>query len=153
MQNVKHTVEKSQEVPYSAAQVYELVADVDRYHEFVPWCTGSRILEQEGDGVVAELRVGYGKLSTSFRTRNRNRPGEAIEMELHSGPFKRLEGRWDFVPGETGATRVTLKIHFEPTAELLGFALDRLVSHEAQTLVEAFCERARKLHGDVPAAS
>lgn len=144
-----HTVNRSAIVPYDPPDMYALVADIERYHEFLPWCTGSRVLEREGDEVLAELRVGYGKVSTSFRTRNRNRPGERIEMRLASGPFHTLEGSWTFEPHD-GGTRVGLELRFELAGELVDKALDRLFTHEAETLVEAFKKRATKLHGDAP---
>ena len=99
--------------------------------------------------VLGELKVGYGKLSTSFRTRNRNRPGEAIDVRLDSGPFHTLEGSWTFEPAEEGC-RVNLELRFELAGELVNKALDPLFTHEAETLVDAFQKRATKLHGDQP---
>ena len=145
-----HTVERSVAVPYSSMDMYSLVADIDRYHEFLPWCTGSRILETKGEEVLGELHVGYGKLSAKFRTRNRNQAGEKIEMRLDSGPFHALEGNWTFTPAEKGC-RVSLELRFELAGELVNKALDPLFTHEAETLVEAFRKRAVKLHGDEPA--
>ncbi len=142
-----HTVARSVTVPYSPADMYNLVADIDRYHEFLPWCTASQVVEAKGDEVLGELRVGYGKLSTTFRTRNRNEPGKKIEMRLATGPFHSLEGSWTFDPAGAGCT-VGLELRFELAGELVNKALDPLFTHEAETLVDAFRKRATKLHGD-----
>jgi ribosome-associated toxin RatA of RatAB toxin-antitoxin module len=102
-----HTVKRSIVVPYNPSDMYNMVADIDRYHEFLPWCTRSRVLETKGDEVLGELHVGYGKVSTTFRTRNRNLPAERIEMRLDSGPFHTLEGSWTFEPSGEGCRSST----------------------------------------------
>jgi hypothetical protein len=80
-----HRLKKSVVVPCSAARMFGLVADVERYQEFLPWCTGSRIIERQDGEVVAEIHVGHGAVSTSFATRNRNHPMSLSRWSLLMG--------------------------------------------------------------------
>lgn len=142
-----HHVRKVEEVPYSPDQMFRLVADVDRYQEFLPWCQESRVLETDGDEVVAELRVGYGMAGVTFATRNRNRPGEAIEMELERGPFDTLAGEWRFESRPGGGTRLTLDLRFELATHLLETTFASVLGRAASRLASAFRHRAEAVYG------
>ena len=73
-------VAKTVLVPFSARQMYELVANCEDYPSFLPWCAGGRILEQSGDTVSAELNIDFRGIRQSFATRNVNVPGERIDI-------------------------------------------------------------------------
>jgi coenzyme Q-binding protein COQ10 len=138
-----HRLKKTVVVPCSAAQMFGLVADVERYQEFLPWCTGSRILERRNGEVVAELYVGHGAVSTSFATRNRNHPYELIEMQLVDGPFAALAGFWQFEALPEGGCRATLELAFDFAGRILGTLFDVVFAEAMETLAAAFEERCR----------
>ncbi|HMK85499.1 MAG TPA: type II toxin-antitoxin system RatA family toxin [Steroidobacteraceae bacterium] len=141
------TVERSAIVSFAPAQMYSLVIDVARYPEFLPWCAGARV-EQAGAGEqVAAIKVARGALRTEFTTRNTLKPDAEILMRLVDGPFKRLEGQWNFdAIGECGS-RVRFKVEFEFKSRLMGAALGSAFASICDSVVDAFVLRARKVYG------
>jgi ribosome-associated toxin RatA of RatAB toxin-antitoxin module len=140
-------VRRSALLPYSATQVFDLVAGVERYPEFLPWCTGAAVLAREGELVTAELSLARGGASARFTTTNRLVPGQYLEMRLLEGPFRALEGRWDFLPiGEAGS-RVELHMRFETQSSLAGLVLGPVFEGICNQLVDSFARRARQIYG------
>jgi ribosome-associated toxin RatA of RatAB toxin-antitoxin module len=140
-------VKRSALLPYTATQMFDLVADVERYPEFLPWCTAATVLAREGEMVTAQLALSRGRASARFTTRNRLVPGQFLEMRLLEGPFRSLEGRWDFVAiGEAGS-RVGLAIAFETQGSLAGIVLGPVFEGICNQLVDAFAQRARRVYG------
>lgn len=135
-------------VPYSARQMFDLVADVERYAEFLPWCEASRVLERRENGVVAELEVHRGGVRQTFATFNREQAPSRIEMSLVEGPFKELAGTWQFEPlGEDGC-RVRLDLSFQVANPLLRLTLGRVFEAMCNTMVDAFTRRASAVYRD-----
>jgi ribosome-associated toxin RatA of RatAB toxin-antitoxin module len=134
-------------LPYTALQVFELVADVERYPEFLPWCTAATVLARDGELVTAELALARGRASARFTTRNRLVPGESLEMRLLEGPFNALEGRWDFLPIGTSGSRVELAMQFETQGSLTGLVLGPVFEGICNQLVDSFARRARRVYG------
>jgi len=86
-------VQRSLIVPYSAHEMFALAGEVDRYHEFLPWCSASEVLESREDTLLARVDISYKGWSTSFTTRNRMNPDVRIGMTLEEGAaFEALEG-------------------------------------------------------------
>ena len=140
-------VKRSALLPYTATQMFDVVADVERYPEFLPWCTAATVLAREGEMVTAQLALSRGRASARFTTRNRLVPGRFLEMHLVEGPFRSLEGRWDFVAiGEAGS-RVELAIGFETQGSLAGIVLGPVFEGICNQLVDAFAQRARRVYG------
>ena len=140
-------IKKTQNLPYSAGKLYSLVADIERYPEFLPGCMEARIIDEKDGEVTAELGIGYGPVEVSFITRNRNTPGEKIEMRLVKGPFKSLEGAWSFQPRGKDETRIRLKLAIEFAEGHIGDLFRRFGQEAANTVMHAFTERARSLYG------
>lgn len=140
-------VKRSALVPYSAMQMYELVADVERYPEFLPWCSAAEVLRREGEEVTARLALRRGAVSASFTTRNRLVAGLSLEMRLLEGPFRSLEGRWDFRQIGTAGSRVELEMRFETAHSLAGWLLGPAFEGACNQLVDAFGRRARSIYG------
>ena len=143
-----HHVKKSEVVPYSPSEMFKLVADVDRYEEFLPWCSGSRVLEHHGGNVLAELQVAYGPIKTAFTTRNRNHPNRMIEMHLVDGPLKHLEGAWQFKALPEGGTLVSLELQFQLHHSLLAVVEETFLQEAVEVMVSAFRERAGEVYGE-----
>lgn len=141
------TIRKTALMPYSAAQMYALVDDIGSYPDFLPWCGGSEELSRTDEEVRASVTIAHKGIHKSFTTHNRNQPGKMIEMRLVDGPFKQLEGFWRFDDlGEDGC-KISLDLEFEFSNRLIAMALGTVFNQIANTLVDAFCDRARKLYG------
>lgn len=139
-------VSKSVLVPFSARQMYDLVANCEDYPAFLPWCGGGRILEQNGDEIAAELKIDFKGIKQSFSTRNLNVPGESIDMKLISGPFKHLEGHWRFTPLADDACRVDFRLEYHFSSTLLEKVVGPVFAHITSTFVDAFVARAEAIY-------
>lgn len=140
-------IRRSALLPYAPAQVYGLVADVERYPEFLPWCTSARILARTDDEVTVTLGLSSGLARASFTTRNRLVPGRALTMSLVDGPFDHLEGRWDFTPIRTAGARADLHVAFATHGVMGALALGPAFEAACNHLVDAFARRARQVFG------
>lgn len=137
-------VTRSALIGLPSARLYELIADVERYPEFVPGCVHARVESAQGDEVLATLGIRRGVLDTEFTTRNHLVPGRSLTMRLERGPFKMLEGEWTIEPiGEAGCN-VTLRLRFEFENRLAGMMMGKVFEDTARSLVDAFVARARE---------
>ncbi len=142
-------------LPYEPGQLFELVGDVERYPEFVPWVTRLRTWNRrpDGEGITlldAEAQVGFSVIHESFTTQVRlDQLALAIDVALISGPFRRLANRWRFKPHPKG-TELTFEIDFEFKSRLLHGLLAANFHRAVNRLVGCFEDRARALYG--PAA-
>lgn len=135
------------EVPYSVAQMYQLVDTVEKYPEFLPWCKGCDVLHRDEDEVHARLILSGGGFQKSFTTCNRLQENKMIEIKLLDGPFQQLEGFWKFDLLEEQGCKVTLDLEFEFSNKLLALAFGPVFHQVATTLVDAFSKRAHQLYG------
>jgi ribosome-associated toxin RatA of RatAB toxin-antitoxin module len=133
-------------VPYSATAMYEIVADVERYPEFLPWCSAAEVNPHGEREVDATLEISRGPLRKRFTTRNRLVPGRSIELSLIDGPFRHLHGAWRFEPIDDGCN-VALDLEFEVSGTLLRRTLGPIFGQIADRMVDAFCRRADILLG------
>lgn len=139
-------------LPYTPQQLFALVGDIERYPEFVPWIVSlrtwnARALGDGVDSVDAEAAVGFAMLKERFSTRvtrDSNKP--EITVGLLSGPFRRLENRWRFLPDPIGA-RVEFEIDFVFKARLLETLLAANFHHAVDKLMACFEARAKALYG------
>jgi len=134
-------------VAHSAADLYALVDAIEDYPGFLPWCVAAQVTERTPDSTLATLQVGMGAVRQSFTTRNRNRPGESMEMTLVEGPFRSFSANWKFIALSEQACRVEFVLAYEFSSRLLGKVLEPLFDHIADTMVGAFVARADKIHG------
>lgn len=142
---MKTILEREATVPYSPKQMYDLVNNVAEYQQFLPWCSKSDILEQSETEMTATIEVAVAGFHKSFTTRNYLVPGQRIEMQHLSGPFKQLTGIWTFKPADQGSI-IKLDMEFE-VANNLKFALfGMLFNKAADRLVEAFIDQAKSVY-------
>ena len=113
------SISRSALVEHSVARMFELVNDVSAYPRRFAWCSGAQVIESGDDRMLARLELGIGGISTWFTTENRLEPPHRIDMDLRDGPFRKLEGRWDFHALDESACKVTLALDFEPRSRLL----------------------------------
>ena len=144
------TVHKSVLIWYSPQEMYALVTDVAAYPKFLPWCDQARVIEQDEQGVSAEIGIAFGGIHQTFTTRNEHQPGAGVLMRLVKGPFSRLDGQWTFAPvGEGGqrACKVELTLNYGFSNSLLAKLVGPVFDKIAGSLVDAFVKRAEQVYG------
>jgi ribosome-associated toxin RatA of RatAB toxin-antitoxin module len=139
-------IARSAIVEHSAAEMYALVEDIEAYPRFLPWCAAAEVHERRAGATKATLTVGRGGLRHSFTTLNENRPGEAIDMRLVEGPFRRFQGEWRFVPLGAHASRIEFTLQYEFSSRTLGRLIAPLFDGIADSMVEAFVRRAAEVY-------
>jgi ribosome-associated toxin RatA of RatAB toxin-antitoxin module len=160
-------VERSALVTYTAAQMFALVNDVERYPDFLPWCIGAQVQDVSASERRATLRVARGVLQAEFTTLNQLTPGARIQMRLMHGPFSDLSGEWRFddiggaaigtaciggaaigaAGSGTSGSKVQFRIEFEFKNRLTAAAFSAVFESLCGTIVDAFAMRARKVYG------
>ena len=133
-------------VPYSVSQMFQLVNSIETYPNFLPWCKASKIIDASDDEIRASLLLAKGGLEKSFTTCNRLQKDKMIEIRLLDGPFRHLEGFWQFDSIEAGC-QITLNLEFEFAGKLLSIAFGPFFNQAANSLVEAFTKRATEIYG------
>jgi ribosome-associated toxin RatA of RatAB toxin-antitoxin module len=134
-------ITRSAIVEHPAEEMYALVEDIESYPAFLPWCSDARVEKVDGR-TRATLTVGLRGLRQSFTTLNDNRPGEAIDMQLVEGPFRRFSAAWRFRPLSAGACAIEFSLAYEFSSRALGRLLEPLFDHIADTMVDAFKRHA-----------
>ena len=128
--------------------MFDLVAGVEQYPEFLPWCGGASVQPQPDGSVLATVKIAFKGISQSFSTLNRHVGSESIEMALADGPFRELHGRWTFVALREDACRVDFSLEYQFGSGLLARALSPVFDHIAGSMVDAFVRRANQLYGE-----
>jgi coenzyme Q-binding protein COQ10 len=137
---------ETRRVPYRPEQLFDLVADVGRYPEFLPWCVGARVRTQSEAEMVADLTIGFGPFRESFTSRVAlHRPGR-IGVRYENGPFRYLTNQWRFEPEGEGC-RVHFHVDFEFRSKLLQVAIGAVFHEAVRRMVAAFLARARTVYG------
>ncbi len=140
-------ISRSALVSHSPQQMFELVCDVCRYPEFLPWVEAAEEYERDAERQLASLSVRIAGIRQRFTTENRLRCPEALDMRLVSGSFEQLTGGWRFQAiGDLG-TRVSLDLSFELPNSLLLLPFRRGFGKVADRMVDDFCRRADQIHG------
>lgn len=141
------TIQRSSVVAYSPQQMYELVHDVERYPEFLPWCQSTQVHSRTEHEQVASISMSKGPLRQTFTTRNPLIPGEQLEVHLVKGPFKKLQGCWRFEPAGQGGCKVSLSLEFEFSNRLLAATIGPVFAQITRSMMDAFIKRARSVYG------
>lgn len=141
-------VTKSALVTFSASQMFDLVANMEAYPQFLPWCVAAEILSRENNRMCGRMEVARVGIHQAFTTCNSFTPGERMELDLVDGPFRKLQGVWKFLPLREDACKVELELDFEFSGKLIDKAFGAVFSQIANTLVDAFCKRAEEVYGD-----
>lgn len=139
-------VSRSALVSFSAQQMFDLVNDVARYPEFLPGCSGSKVIESSQSAMVASVDVSKAGISKTFTTSNELIQGEAILMNLVDGPFKTLKGGWFFTALDEKACKVELKLEFEFSSKMVELAFGKIFSELTSNMVSAFTQRAKQVY-------
>ncbi|MGX9418802.1 SRPBCC family protein [Vibrio sp. WJH972] len=139
-------VSRSALVPFSAEQMFNLVNDVPKYPEFLPGCSGSKVLESSLNKMVASVDVSKAGISKTFTTSNTLNANQSILMELVDGPFKSLGGGWYFTALDEQACKVELKLEFEFSSKMVELAFGKIFNELTSNMVNAFTQRAKQVY-------
>ncbi|MDQ5768842.1 type II toxin-antitoxin system RatA family toxin [Thiothrix subterranea] len=140
-------ISRSALVPYSPAQMYQLVDGINLYPQFLPWCRTAVEHQRDTDQVKASIEIAKGAVNKRFTTLNRLQQNKTIEMRLIDGPFQHLHGFWRFDELKAGACKVSLDLDFEFSNKILSLVVGPVFNQVANTLVDSFVERAKKVYG------
>ncbi|MDI9333636.1 MAG: type II toxin-antitoxin system RatA family toxin [Cytophagales bacterium] len=147
------SLHKSVLIWYSPKQMFDVVTDVARYHEFLPWCHESSVLERTEHGMKARIGMQLVGFKQGFTTHNlhieKSDGGLAVQMDLVDGPFSKLGGTWSFEPiagSESSACKIKLDLAYEIKSALLQMAIGGAFDKIANSLVDAFAARAKKIY-------
>jgi coenzyme Q-binding protein COQ10 len=133
-------------LPYTPEQMFDLVADVERYPEFLPWCLGARIRKREGNVLHADLIIGFKMIRERYTSRvTLDRP-RRIDVHYVQGPLKYLDNHWVFAPHPDG-TEIDFFVDFEFRTRLLDKLIGTLFNEAFRRMVGAFEARAQVLYG------
>ena len=148
----RHT--ETRALPFAPADMFDLVADIERYPEFLPWCTAARIRDREPGGLLADLEIGYRMFVETFTSRvTLRRPG-AIDVVCERGPFRHLRNAWRFAPAGEGACELRFEIDFAFRSRILEHMIGRVFDRAFGHMVESFERRAASLYAkSSPAAA
>ena len=135
-------------LPYSPEQLFALVADVDKYPEFLPWCVGARVRSQTEELIVADLVIGYKVFRERFTSKVKlDKPGR-IDVEYSDGPFRYLNNHWIFERNHDGSTTIDFYVDFEFRSRLMQKMIGAVFNEAVKRMVQAFEQRAHDLYGD-----
>ena len=140
-------IQRVEIVKYTPAEMYDLVNDIRKYPEFIPWCHNTDVLDENDDEIKATLHFQGGGFTKSFTTHNRLQKNKMAEIRLIDGPFKHLEGFWRFDLEGDKECKIMLDLEFELAGGLLNMAFGPLFHQVANKLVESFCDRAKDVYG------
>ncbi|MDD3181541.1 MAG: type II toxin-antitoxin system RatA family toxin [Alphaproteobacteria bacterium] len=136
-------------LPYTCEQVYALVADVEHYPDFLPWCIEANVIRNEENCMRAILSVGYKSFRETFTSLVRLEPPHAITVEYGGGPLKHLSTHWAFKPIDDHQCEISFSLSFELKSFLFGAMMDLFFDKAFRSMVSAFEARAHQLYGEI----
>lgn len=139
-------VSRSALVPYTAAQMYALVKDVEAYPSFLPWCNDAQVHVQQPDFIEASLELHRRGISKRFRTRNALQENVSLGIELLGGPFRHLSGGWQFQQLGDAGSKVSLELEFEFESRATDLIFGRFFESTCNSLVDSFTNRAANMY-------
>ena len=135
-------------LPHRPEQMFDLVADVGRYPEFLPWCVGARIRSRTDTLLIADLIIGFKGIRESFTSRVAlDREAMTIDVIYQDGPFKHLNNKWKFGSAEADQCALDFYVDFEFKSRILQKMIEMLFSEAVRRMVNAFEQRAAQLYG------
>ena len=143
--------EESKTVNYSKDQMFDLVADIDRYDEFLPWCNNSKIIntsiKDDIKIVIADLEIGYDQFVYTYRSEVKlHKDKSEINVRNLDGPFKYLENNWKFINIDENKCEIQFDIDFELNITLLDILMKKFFDLAFQKMTDAFIGRAHEIY-------
>jgi coenzyme Q-binding protein COQ10 len=147
----RHTEQRS--LPYSPEQLFDLVADVKRYAEFLPWVAAVRIRSNSATETTADLVVGFRALKETFTSKVIKRRPDEIAIDYVEGPLKYLHNSWKFTPDGEGGTRIDFCVDFAFRSRIFETLAGQMFDRALRRMIGAFEERAHALYGPADSGS
>ena len=143
--------EESKVVPFTKEQMFDLVADIDNYKEFLPWCNNSKVIKRETiddvEVLIADLEIGYDQFVYTYRSEVKlSNDKSSIKVINLDGPFKYLKNNWKFKEMSNNNCEVQFDIDFELNVSLLDLLMRKFFDLAFQKMVEAFINRAEEVY-------
>ena len=139
--------QETRTLPYSAGQMFDLVAGIEHYPEFLPWCKEAHILSREDNIVVADLVIGYKMLQEKFVSEVKLDRPRSITVTYRSGPLSHLSNAWKFTPKTRKKCEISFEVDFDFRSPLLRAAMTIFFDKALTRMVAAFEARAKELYG------
>jgi len=139
-------VKKTVLVNHSTSRMFHLVDDVTQYPQFLPWCGGVDLIQQDDASTIATLHIDYHGLRQNFTTENHKTFPETMEIQLKNGPFKHLNGSWHFLALSDEACKVEFSLNYEFENHFLEKIIAPVFNHIANTFVDGFVKRANAIY-------
>ncbi|WP_295526867.1 type II toxin-antitoxin system RatA family toxin [Novosphingobium sp. Chol11] len=140
-------IAETRHLPWSAEQMFDLVADVKRYPEFLPWVVATRIRSDSADEMVADMMVGFNVINEKFTSRVRKHRAEQIAVDYVDGPLKNLRNIWQFTPAGPNACVIDFSVDFSFRNVIFEKLAGQYLDRAFRKMVAAFEGRAQKLYG------
>ena len=147
----RHT--ETRRMPYSPEQMFDLVADVKRYQEFLPWVAATRVRSDSETEMVADLVVGFRSLKETFTSRARKQRPQSITIDYIEGPLKYLENSWTFRPDGKGGTDIDFCVDFAFKSRIFESLAGQMFDRALRRMIGAFETRAHELYGTAPSGA
>ncbi len=132
-------------MPFSAQIMYEVVNGVADYPKFLPWCGEVKIHAEDETSMLASILMKKSGLNHWFKTQNLLQPGKSIEISLVEGPFKRLQGKWQFTEIQNQGCKIELELEFTAANGVASAIISSAFKQIANTMVDSFCARAQEI--------
>ena len=140
-------IHQQRRMVWSAEEMFDLVADVKHYPEFLPWVVATRIKSDSETEMVADMMVGFSALREKFTSRVIKERARSIAVEYLDGPLKRLSNTWQFMPGEDGGCVIDFNVDFTFRSAIFEALAGQYLDRAFRKMVAAFETRAEKLYG------
>jgi len=146
------THSEDRHLPYTASQMYDLVADIERYPEFLPWCSAARVISRENrekeEVILADLVIKFKAFSERFGSKvTLCENSKEIKTEYLDGPFKFLKSSWQFIDEDNFGCQIKFFVSFEFKSQVLQKVIGIFFDEAMQRIVLAFEKRANDLYG------
>jgi coenzyme Q-binding protein COQ10 len=138
---------ESRIVPYSSEQLFDLVLDIEKYPEFLPWCLGARINERSKSDLDADVLVGYKMFREKFSSRVHFTRSKEIEVEYLKGPMRHLHNKWVFMDMKSNQCKVDFYVDFTLKSKLFESFVDQFFQKALVKMINAFEARAIEVYG------
>ncbi|HEX8668672.1 MAG TPA: type II toxin-antitoxin system RatA family toxin [Allosphingosinicella sp.] len=142
----RHT--ETRHFPYTPEQLFDLVADVKRYQEFLPWVAATRVRSDSETLMIADLVVGFKSLKETFASRVTKERPRKIVVDYIEGPLKYLHNSWTFEPHPDGGTKVGFCVDFAFKSRIFESLAGQMFDRALRRMIGAFEDRARELYGE-----
>ena len=140
-------INKSEEINVSHELIFSLINNVEDYHRFLPWCSDSKIISDNGNKMLAEIEISKNFINWKFSTENTYDLNKKINIKLIDGPFNHLDGYWEFKKIDNYNTTVDLYLEYKFDSRLIELSIKPIFSNIMSSILDSFISEAFKRKG------